>query len=107
MRTYFDATAGTVDFENGIIKINSISMTGVGNVDDITSTQVRITAIPDSYDVVPVRNQILEIDLVNTIVTTNVDKTATTGVGYTTTQTATGSTTTVSTATSSSTSSGY
>ena len=107
VRTYFDATAGTVDYENGIIKINSISMTGVGNVDDITSTQVRITAIPDSYDIVPVRNQILEIDLVNTAVTATVDATATSGVGYTTTQTATGSTTTVSTATSSSTSSGY
>ena len=36
-------------------------MTGVGNVDNVSSTQIRITAIPDSYDIVPVRNQILEI----------------------------------------------
>ena len=107
VRTYFDAAAGTVDYANGIIKINSLTMTGVGNVDNVSSTQIRITAIPDSYDIVPVRNQILEIDLVNTTVTASVDATATSGVGYTTTQTATGSTTTVSTATSSSTSSGY
>ena len=107
VRTYFDAAAGTVDYTNGIIKINSLTMTGVGDVDNVSSTQIRITAIPDSYDIVPVRNQILEIDLVNTTVTASVDATATSGVGYTTTQTATGSTTTVSTATSSSTSSGY
>ena len=106
-RTYFDSAAGTVDYTNGIIKINSLTMTGIGNVDNVSSTQIRITAIPDSYDIVPVRNQILEIDLVNTTVTASVDATATSGVGYTTTQTATGSTTTVSTATSSSTSSGY
>jgi hypothetical protein len=76
-------------------------MTGIGNVDNVSSTQIRITAIPDSYDIVPVRNQILEVDLVNTTITASVDATATSGVGYTTTQTATGSTTTVSTASSS------
>ena len=77
-------------------------------VDNTSSTRVRITAVPDSYDVVPVRNQILQIDLVNTKVTTSVDATATTGVGYVTTQTSSGeTTTTVSTPSSSSTSSGY
>ena len=96
-----------MDYVNGIIKINSMTMTGIGNVDNTSSIQVRITAIPDSYDIVPVRNQILEIDLVNTTITASVDATATSGVGYTTTQTATGSSTTVSTATSSSSSSGY
>ena len=106
-RTYFSSAAGTVDYVNGIIKINSMTMTGIGTVDGISSIQVRVTAIPDSYDIVPVRNQILEIDLVNTTITASVDATATSGVGYTTTQTATGSSTTVSTATSSSSSSGY
>ena len=105
--TVFSATAGTIDYTTGIVSINSILITGVSNVDGSASTQIRITATPNSYDIVPVRNQILEIDLVNTTVTASVDATATSGVGYTTTQTATGSTTTVSTATSSSTSSGY
>jgi len=108
VRTYFDSAAGTVDYTNGTVKINSRTMTGVGNVDDVSSTQVRLTAIPSSYDIVPVRNQILEIDMSNTTVTASVDATATTGVGYITTQTAEGtSTTSVSTATSSSTSSAY
>ena len=107
-RTYIDATAGTVDYANGIIKINAIIITGIAEVDNTTSSRVRITAVPDSYDVVPVRNQILQIDLVNTKVTTSVDATATTGVGYVTTQTSSGeTTTTVSTPSSSSTSSGY
>ena len=57
----------------------------VSNVDGATSTQIRVTAIPSSNDVVPVRNQILEIDLVNSTVTGQIDNTATTGVGYTTT----------------------
>ena len=83
-------------------------MTGIANVDGTTSIRVRMTAVPSSYDIVPVRNQILEIDLVNTTVSASVDATATTGVGYTTVQTASGvSTTTVSTATSSSSSSAY
>jgi len=106
VRTYFDATAGTIDYLSGIIKINSLSMTGISEVDGSSSTRLRITAVPTSYDIVPVRNQILEIDLVNTSVGSNVDATATTGVGYVTTQTASGSTTTtVATATSTSSSS--
>ena len=38
------------------------------NVDDSTSSQIRITAIPNSNDVIPVRNQILEIDFVNSTI---------------------------------------
>ena len=101
-RVYLDSTAGTVDYTNGTIAINAIIITGVADVDDTTSTQIRVTVIPNSYDVTPVRNQILEIDLVNTTVTAGVDPTATTGVGYTTstTTTAGGATTTTTTVTS-------
>ena len=42
-------------------------------MDDISSTTIRITAIPDSKDIVPVRNQILEIDMTNTTVDGEVD----------------------------------
>ena len=66
-----------------------------------------MTAIPSSNDVVPVRNQILEIDLVNSTVTGQIDNTTTTGVGYTTTTSGTASTTSVNTTTSYPTSSGY
>ena len=35
--------------------------------------RIRITAIPDSKDIVPVRNQVLEIDFVNSTITGEVD----------------------------------
>ena len=79
----------------------------VSDVDGVSSTQIRITAIPNSNDVVPVRNQILEIDLVNTTTGGTVDAQATTGLGYTVTSTGTTSTTTVTTPSSTSTSSAY
>ena len=108
--------AGTVDYENGIIKINSILITSVSNVDGSASTQFRLTVLPSSNDVIPVRNQLLEIDTVNTTVVGTVDQTATTGKGYTvtttggagsTTGTATTTTTTVATTSSTATSSSY
>ena len=64
---------------------------------------MRITVLPDSNDVIPVRNQILELDLVNTTVTGSVDATATTGKGYTVSTTGTATTTTTSVTTTSST----
>ena len=94
VRTYVNNTAGTVDYVNGIITIGAIVITGVGSVDGITSAQVRITAIPNSYDVTPVRNQILEIDITNSTVSSSVDAVTSTGVGYTTTTTSGGTTTT-------------
>ena len=41
------------------IAINAIIITGVAEVDGSSSTQIRDTVIPNSYDVTPVRNQIL------------------------------------------------
>ena len=111
-----DVAAGTVDYTNGVIKINSVLISSVSNVDGSVSTQFRITVLPDSNDVIPVRNQLLEIDTVNTSVVGNVDATATTGKGYTvtttggagsTTGTATTTTTTVATTSSTPTSSSY
>ena len=87
--------------------INALKITPISNVDGATSTQIRVTAIPSSNDIVPVRNQILEIDLVNSTVTGQIDNTTTTGVGYTTTTSGTASTTSVNTTTSYPTSSGY
>ena len=91
---------------------------GQGNVDGRASTQFRITVLPDSNDIIPVRNQLLEIDTVNTTVVGSVDATATTGRGYTVTTTGgasggattgstTSTTTTVSTSSSTASSSSY
>ena len=107
-RLYHSTTAGTIDYVNGKITVNSIMISAVSDVDGVVSTQVRVTVIPSSYDVVPVRNQILELDAVNSTVVASVDATAATGIGYTTTTTTAGTTTTtVSTTPSSSTSSAY
>jgi len=94
VRTYLDIAAGTVDYANGLITIGSITITGVAEVDGATSSQIRITVLPNSNDITPVRNQILEIDLTNTTYDGSVDATASTGVGYVTTTTAAGTTTT-------------
>ena len=107
VRTYLNSTAGTVDYTNGTISTNSLFISAVSNVDGASSTQIRVTVIPNSNDVVPVRNQILEIDLVNTVTGGNVDAQATTGVGYTVTSTGTTSTTTVTTPSSTPTSTAY
>lgn len=94
VRRYLNSTAGTIDYTNGTISINPLSINSVSNVDGATSTQIRITVTPDSLDIVPKRNQLLEIDLVNTTVTASVDTVAqgndsgntsfTTTSGYTT-----------------------
>ena len=55
----------------------------------MASTQIRITALPDSKDIVPVRNQLLEIDFTNTSIAGQVDSVAVgdsaAGTTYTTT----------------------
>ena len=107
VRTYFNSTAGTVDYANGTISTTALLISAVSDVDGASSTKIRITVIPKSNDVIPVRNQILEIDLVNTTTGGTVDAQATTGVGYTVTSSGTTSTTTVSTPSSTPTSSAY
>ncbi len=107
VRTYLNSTAGTIDYANGIISTTSLLISAVSDIDGASSTQIRVTAIPKSNDVIPVRNQILEIDLVNTVTGGTVDAQATTGVGYTVTSSGTTSTTTVSTPSSTPTSSAY
>ena len=106
-KTYHDKTAGTVDYDNGKIIIDSVFISSVLDVDGASSTRIRITAIPSSNDIVPVRNQVLEIDEVNTVIKGTVDQISTSGVGYTTTTTAGISTTTVSTTSSTPTRSAY
>ena len=107
VRTYLNSSAGTVDYVDGTISTTSLLISAVSNVDGASSTQIRITVIPKSNDVIPVRNQILEIDLVNTTTGGNVDAQATTGVGYTVTSSGTTQTTTVTTPSSTPTSSAY
>ena len=85
-RTYTNNALGTVDYANGTITLNSLFVTEVSNVDGETSTKVRLTVIPNSVDIIPVRNQVIEIDETNTVVTVSADDYDTTsGIGYTAT----------------------
>ena len=53
VRTYYDNTVETVDYSNGVISINPISISSVSSVDGSVSTQIRVTATPDSLDIIP------------------------------------------------------
>ena len=113
-RSYFDNEAGTIDYNSGYITINNINITAISNVDGSASTSIRLVMTPASNDIVPVRNQLLEIDFANTTITAQVDSASTSGTSFnvsgsgtttTTTTTTTGSTTTSSSSNSSSSSS--
>jgi len=67
-RTYYSNEAGSVNYLTGVISVNPIYITSVSNVDDSTSSSIRITASPASVDIVSRRNQIVEIDLINTVI---------------------------------------
>ena len=91
VRTYTDSTAGTVTYSTGKIVTDGIYITSVAEVDGAASDEIRITAVPDSKDIVPVRNQVLEIDFINTSITGEVDTVAVGDSGAGTTYTATSS----------------
>ena len=73
VRTYFSSTAGTIDYATGVLSVSPIFITTVSNVDGSVSSAIRFTAIPSSNDIVGKRNQILEIDTVNTTISANQD----------------------------------
>ena len=68
VRTYYSSTVGTINYTSGLVSVNPIYITTVSNVDNSTSSAIRLTATPSSNDIVGQRNQIVEIDLVNTTI---------------------------------------
>ena len=84
----------TVDIDNLLLEL--IESSNVLDVDGASSNEIRITAIPDSKDIVPVRNQIVEIDFINTSITGEVDTVAVGDSAAGTTYTPTSSYTTTS-----------
>ena len=89
VRTYVDNTAGTINYSTGQIDIGSINISSIENIRGSASTVIELTVQPNSNDIVPVRNQILNIDVANSSITvlpdTLVGGSANAGVGYTTT----------------------
>ena len=88
-RTYVDNSAGVVNYLTGVITISGINIFSCEIVDGLPSLKFRITAIPQSKDIVPLRNQLLEIDMVNTTVVAEVDTIAVSDQGGATAFTAT------------------
>ena len=88
-RIYTSTSFGTVDYTTGEIILTSANITSISNIDGAASTRVRVFAIPNSNDVVPVRNQVLEIDTSNSTITGNIDTvesgSSQAGTSYTTT----------------------
>jgi len=88
-RVYANTTQGTIDYDTGAIILNSLSVLSVENIRGAASSKIELTVTPFSNDVVPVRDQILEIDTANSSITVAADTfvggSADAGVGYTTT----------------------
>jgi hypothetical protein len=89
IKTIQNATQGTIDYSSGQVTLNSLSVASISNIRGSASSKIEITVTPSSNDVVPVRDQILEIDVANTIVNVSEDTfvggSSEAGVGYTTT----------------------
>ena len=89
VRTYVDNTAGTINYSTGQIDIDSINISSIENIRGSASTVIELTVQPNSNDIVPVRNQVLNIDVANSTITVTPDTlvggSANAGVGYTTT----------------------
>ena len=88
-RIYTDSTFGTINYTTGEIILTSANITSISNVDGAASTQIRVTTTPSSNDIIPVRNQVLEIDTTNSTITGSVDEiesgSSQAGTTYTTT----------------------
>ena len=88
-RIYTSESFGTINYSTGEIVLTSANITSISNIDGVASTRVRVTVTPDSNDIIPVRNQTLEIDTSNSSFTASVDEiesgSSQAGTRYTTT----------------------
>ena len=81
-KTVTNAQAGTINYNTGQIGLTSFNISSV----QAASGNLEVTLKPDSNDVVPVRNQVIEIDTVSSVTSAEIDTfatgEATAGVGY-------------------------
>ena len=70
VRTYYSLVAGAVNYISGLVTISPII---ISSVVDPNATSLKISIIPNSNDIVPVRNLLLEIDTVSSLVNASVD----------------------------------
>lgn len=88
VRTYANNTQGTINYTTGQITLTSLNITTVENIRGAVSTVIELTVKPNSNDIIPVRDQIIEIDVANSSVTVEPDTfvggSADAGIGYST-----------------------
>ena len=89
VRSYANSTQGTINYASGLVEVNSLNVSNIENIRGAASTVIEVTVKPNSNDLIPIRNQILEIDVANSSVTVEADTlvggSANAGIGYTTT----------------------
>jgi len=89
VKTYANSTQGTINYETGQVTLNSLNVASILNIRGVVSNVIELTATPKSNDIVPVRNQVVEIDVSNSNITVEEDTfvggSSEAGVGYTTT----------------------
>jgi hypothetical protein len=89
VNTYQNNTQGTINYTTGQVILTSLNIASISNIRGLSSTVVELTVNPSSNDIIPVRDQILELDVANSSVTVNTDSfasgTSDGGTSYTTT----------------------
>ena len=72
VKTYANNTQGTIDYNTGQVTLNSLNIEQYLILEVRGSTVVEIN-VPASNDVVPVRDQIVEIDVANSLISVEED----------------------------------
>jgi len=89
VRSYANSTQGSINYTTGLVEVNSLNVSNIENIRGAASTVIEVTVKPNSNDIVPIRNQVLDIDIANSSVTVEADTlvggSANAGIGYTTT----------------------
>ena len=89
VRNYVDNTAGTITYSSGAVAINALTIASIENIRGAASSVIELTVTPSSNDIVPVRAQVVDIDVANSTFTVQADTlvggSANAGIGYTTT----------------------
>ena len=73
VKTYQNNTQGTINYTTGQVTLTSLNIASISNIRGSTSTVIELTVQPRSNDVIPVRDQILEIDVANSTVSVEGD----------------------------------
>ena len=89
VKIYNATPQGTINYLTGQITLNSLNVSDVEDIRGELSTAIELTIKPNSNDIVPVRDQILNIDISNSTIIVDPDTflggSADAGIGYTTT----------------------